>query len=73
MTIPGYSLFVGAVVNIHVFIMKCCGFPIDQKPIKTSLVGHSITEHNPVYTVDTVAATDAKTYFSAPRESELWQ
>ena len=72
-TIPGWGLFVGAVVIIHVFIMKCCGFPIDQKPLKTSSVSRSVMEHNPVYTADTVAATDAKTYFSAPHESELWQ
>ena len=71
-TIPGWGLFVGAVIIIHVFIMKCCGFPIDQKPLKTSSVGRSMKEPNH-YTADTVAATGAKTYFSAPRESELWQ
>ena len=72
-TIPGYGLFVGAVVIIHVFIMKCCGFPMqNQQQHKTSSVSRSvIIEHNR-YTVDTVAATGAKTYFSAPHESELW-
>ena len=73
-TAPGWGLFVGVIVIIHIFIMKCCGFPIDPKPLKASSVGHhSMTERNPVYTADTVAATDAKTYFSVPRESELWQ
>ena len=70
-TVPCWSLFVGCTVIIHIFIMKCCGIPIDPKPLKTSLVG--MTEYNPIYTADTVAATDAKTYFSAPHESELWQ
>ena len=74
MTGPGWGLFVGVIVIIHIFIMKCCGFPIDHKQLNTSSVGHhSMKEHNPVYTADTVAATDAKTYFSAPRESALWQ
>ena len=71
-TIPGYGLFVGVIVIIHIFIMKCCGFPMNQKSHKTSSVGRSMKEHNPVYTADTVAATGAKTYFSAPHESELW-
>ena len=73
-TAPGWGLFVGVIVIIHVFIMKCCGFPIDHKPLKASSVGHhSMTERNPAYTADTVAATDAKTHFSVPRESALWQ
>ena len=71
-TIPGYGLFVGVIVIIHIFIMKCYGFPMNQKPHKASSVRRSMKEHNPVYTADTVAATDAKTYFSAPHESELW-
>ena len=71
-TIPGYGLFVGVIVIIHVFIMKCCGFPMNQKLHKASSVGRSMKEPNH-YTADTVAATGAKTYFSAPRESELWQ
>ena len=71
-TIPGYGSFVGVIVIIHVFIMKCCGFPMNQKSHKASSVGCSMKEPNH-YTADTVAATGAKTYFSAPRESELWQ
>ena len=71
-TIPGYGLFVGVIVIIHIFIMKCCGFPMNQKLHKASSVGRSMKEPNH-YTADTVAATGAKTYFSAPRESELWQ
>ena len=72
-TIPGYSLFVGVIVIIHIFILKCCGSPVNQKPqAAVSSFGRRIIEDNPVYTVDTVASTDAKTYFSASHESDTW-
>ena len=66
-----WGIFVGVIVMIHVFILKCCGSPLNQKPhAPVSSFNHRIMEDNPVYTVDTVASTDAKTYFSASHESE---
>ena len=66
-----WGIFVGVIVMIHVFILKCCGSPLNQKPhAPVSSYNHRIMEDNPVYTVDTVASTDAKTYFSASHESE---
>ena len=73
LTAPSWGLFVGVIVMIHVFILKCCSFPLNQKPqAAVSTFNCRIMEDNPVYTVDTVASTDAKTYFSAPRESDTW-
>ena len=68
---PSWGLFVGTTVIIHIIcLVKYCGFPLSQKPYVASSFDYKVMEHNPVYTVDTVASTDAKTYFSASRESE---
>lgn len=74
-TAPLWGLFVGILVIIHVGILKCCGFTIDQKPARhiAPTVEYKVIEHNPVFTVDTLASTDARTYYSVPQESDLWQ
>ena len=73
LTAPSWGLFVGVIVMIHVFILKCCGSPVNQKPhVPVSSFDRRIMEDNPVYTVDTVGSTDAKTYFSASHESDTW-
>ena len=69
-TAPLWGLFVGVLVIIHVGILKCCGFTIDQKFARHIAPTIECKEHNPV---DTLASTDAKTYYSAPQESDLWQ
>ena len=59
---PSWGLLVGVIVMIHVFILKCCSSPLNQKPqAAVSSFDHRVMEDNPVYTVDTVASTDAKT------------
>ena len=73
LTAPSWGLFVGVIVMIHVFILKCCGSPVNQKlQAAVSSFDRRIMEDNPVYTVDTVGSTDAKTYFSASHESDTW-
>ena len=67
---PSWGLFVGIAVAIHICLLKCCGIPLQLNPQERPPTNFN-NEGDPVYTTETIASTNARTYYSAPKESEV--
>ena len=69
---PSWGLFVGIAVAIHICLLRCCGFQLHHNPPPDNLsVDYKEVKHDPIYTADTVASTNARTHFSVPQESDI--
>ena len=67
---PSWGLFVGIAVAIHICLLKCCGIQLQLNPQEKPSANFN-NEDNPVYTTETIASTNARTYYNVPKESEI--
>uniref|UniRef100_A0A1X7TA22 G-protein coupled receptors family 2 profile 2 domain-containing protein n=1 Tax=Amphimedon queenslandica TaxID=400682 RepID=A0A1X7TA22_AMPQE len=66
-----WGLFVGIAIAIHICVLKCCRIPLQlNTQNEPSGANNNQTNNDPVYTTETIASTNARTYY-APRESEV--
>lgn len=71
---PSWGLFVGVTVVVHICLIKCCNVQlIDRSKFLSSQNRHKEVETDPIFTVDTLASTNARTEFIFSQESEGWE
>lgn len=66
---PFWGLFVGATIIVHIFIIKCKKKRSREYRMQSEFARQCINNAENAFTVDTVASTNAKTYFEASSDS----